>query len=249
MPAEFPFLSRKLFEDVANACGTDKASTHGYQRFYPAILSQLPREDPFTILEIGYGDGGSIPLWKKLFPNASLVCLDRDVTDEGDGYIVLKADQNDLSSIRAAIQRTKSPVRLVIDDGSHLPRHQLSSFSMIFEEALQAGGFYIVEDIETSYWLSGNLYGNELRFGLFCRWSAIEAFKLAIDYVNRAFLSPEDRNLVEYSMTIAGLLPSAAQQISSVTFGQNCVLVAKTEHGDQGFLERAYDYTAMIARD
>lgn len=241
-------VNRATFAELANSCGTDKASVHGYHRFYPFVLAQLSHPEPFTIVEIGFGDGASIPLWKRLFPQAFLICLDRDVSEQGDGYVVIQADQEQPEQLHAALQSSPSPVRLVIDDGSHHPRHQLSSFSLIFEEVLEPGGFYIIEDIETSYWLAGDLYGNQIRAGLFSRWSVIEALKLAVDYTNRSYLSEEDRNLIEYSMLIAGLAPTAASMINSLTFGQNCVLLSKNEPGDTDYQERSYHYAPFTAR-
>lgn len=243
-----PIINRSIFADHANACGTDKASIHGYQRFYPLVLAQLSAPEPFTIVEIGFGTGASIPLWKELFPQSYLICIDRDVSQQGDGFVVIQADQEQPEQLQMALHDPPSPVRLVIDDGSHLPRHQLSSFSMIFEEILEPGGFYIIEDIETSYWLAGELYGNQIRAGLFSRWSAIEALKLAADYINRAYLSEEDRNLLEYSMLMAGLAPAAARMINSLTFGQNCVLISKNEPGDSDYQEKPYPYAPFTAR-
>lgn len=243
-----PPLTRKTFEQAAKASGTDKGVVHGYQRFYPLVLSQLSRREPFTIVEIGYGNGASIPMWQSLFPNAFLVCIDKDVAQSGDGYVVIQADQSDTRSIMAAMAEIEGPVRLIIDDGSHHPQHQLSSFSILFESLLEPGGHYIIEDIETSYWLAGNLYGNEMRYGLFSRWSAMEALKLAADYVNRTFLSPEDRSLVEYSMMMAGLSPSSAEAISFVAFGQNCALLKKMEPGDQAYVDRDYGYSIFTRR-
>lgn len=170
------------------------------------------------------------------------------MSQQGEGFVVIQADQNQPEQLREALRHPPSPVRLVIDDGSHLPRHQLSSFSMIFEEVLEPGGFYIIEDIETSYWLSGDLYGNQIRAGLFSRWSAIESLKLAADYINRAYISEEDRNLLEYSMLIAGLTPTSAGMINTLTFGQNCVLLGKNEPGDSDYQERPYPYAQFTAR-
>jgi len=248
MKSGLPMISRSRFAELANACGTDKCANHGYHRFYPLVLAQLNHSSSFTIVEIGYGEGASIPFWKSLFPHAFLICLDRDVSEEGDGYVVVKADQDQPEQLLEALQCAPSPVRLVIDDGSHLPRHQLSSFSMIFGSILEPGGFYIIEDIETSYWLSGDLYGYPIRAGLYSRWSAIEALKLAADYLNRSCLDKEDRNLVEYSLLIAGLDPATALQINTITFGQNCVLLGKNQSGDGDYQEKPYPYSPFTSR-
>ena len=119
---------------------------------------------------------------------------------------------------------------------------------MLFDKILEPGGFYIIEDIETSYWLSGDLYGYPIRAGLFSRWSAIEALKLAVDYLNRSYLDQQDRNLVEYSMLIAGLDPAAAQQISTISFGQNCALLGKNQAGDSDYQEKQYPYSPFTSR-
>ena len=248
MKSESPMISRSHFAELANACGTDKCANHGYHRFYPLVLAQLNYSDSFTIVEIGYGEGASIPFWKSLFPNAYLICVDRDVSEEGDGYVVIQADQDEPEQLQEALQCAPSPVRLVIDDGSHLPKHQLSSFSMIFDTILEAGGFYIIEDIETSYWLAGDLYGYPIRAGIFSRWSAIEALKLAADYINRFCLDQEDRNLVEYSMLMTGLDPAAALHISTITFGQNCALIGKNLEGDSDYQEKTYPYSIFTSR-
>lgn len=241
-------ITRQIFERAASETGTDKCQSHGYHRFYPLALSQLKRSEPFSIIEIGYGNGASIPMWRSLFPNAYVICIDRDISEHGESYIVVKADQNDPTSILAAIDNPKLPVRLIIDDGSHHPQHQLTSLSILFETVLEPGGHYIIEDIETSYWLSGSIYGNEIRYGLFCKWSAVESLKLAADYINRSYLSPEDRSLLEYSMMMSGLSPSAAKNISTLTFGQNCALLRKIEEGDEIYTERPYSHASFTHR-
>jgi len=248
MKPGLPEIDRSRFAELANACGTDKCAIHGYHRFYPLVLAQLKHSDPFTIVEIGYGQGASIPFWKSLLPQAYLICIDRDVRQEGDGHVVIQADQDQPEQLQEALQCAPSPVRLVIDDGSHLPRHQMSSFSTLFDTILEPGGFYIIEDIETSYWLTGDLYGYQIRAGLFSRWSAIEALKLAADYLNRSYLDKEDRNLVEYSMLIAGLDPAAALQINTITFGQNCALLGKNLAGDSDYQEKSYPYSPFTSR-
>jgi hypothetical protein len=243
-----PF-NAELFRQVGEEAGTDKVLYHGYQRFYPRFLAPLRRrKKKFGIIEIGYGEGQSIPLWKNLFPAAHVYCLDRDVSLEGDGYTVLKVDQSDAEAVEQAMKLIQHPVPLIVDDGSHFPPHQLSSFSMLFEGLLEPGGVYIIEDIETSYWNSGDIYGYPTRYGLYSRWSAVEILKLAVDYLNRNVLSQLDRNLVEYSMMIAGLSPLAVESISTLTFAQNCVLATKAWPGDQAFVERPYRFSDFTAR-
>ncbi|MFM7675325.1 MAG: hypothetical protein ACKO5F_07015 [Synechococcus sp.] len=241
-------LTREQFERVANSCGTDKAGWHAYQRFYPLVLSQIDRSSAFTVIEMGYGNGASINLWKTFFPNSFLICIDRDVSEQGDGFVVVRADQGDPDAILAAIGEPLNPVRLIVDDGSHHPSHQLSCLSLLLGAVLDFGGFYIIEDIETSYWLAGDLYGYQLRYGMLCRWSAVEALKLAIDYMNRSFLDPQDKSMLEYSLMMAGLSPASVGLIGSITFGQNCALIGKACQGDDILMTREYPYSQFTRR-
>jgi hypothetical protein len=236
------------FQAVGDACGTDKIRYHGYQRFYPQFLVPLRRLRRLGIVEIGFGEGQSISLWQTLFPQAHVYCLDRDVSQSGQGFDVLQVDQSDPAAVADVVQRIAHPVHLIVDDGSHYPPHQLSSFSLLFETLLQEGGIYILEDIETSYWLGGEIYGYPTRFGLFSRWSTVEVLKLAVDYLNRTFLSDQDRSLVEYSMSIAGLSPAAAGMVSMLSFGQNCVIASKMKQDDLSFVERPYIYENYTSR-
>jgi hypothetical protein len=105
-----------------------------------------------------------------------------------------------------------------------------------------------VEDVETSYWISGDIYGYPTRYGLHNRWSAIEVLKLAVDYLNRSCLSPDDCSMVEYLMAMASLSPSTAGQISTLTFAQNCVIHTKVLERDRPYLERPYIHSAKTVR-
>lgn len=242
-------LDESGFRRIGDACGTDKTLHHGYQRFYPQFLAPLRRRRKLTIVEIGYGEGKSIPLWRTLFPQSFVVCLDRDVSESGEGYEVLKVDQSDPEAVAAVVDTIAQPVHLIVDDGSHIPAHQLSSFSILFEHLLVPGGIYIVEDVETSYWTNGDVYGYPTRFGLYSRWSAVEAMKLAVDYLNRSCLSVQDRSLVDYSLSIAGLSPSAVGLIATLTFAQNCVIATRMQSDHLAYVERPYAYATFTARE
>jgi hypothetical protein len=237
------------FRALGEAAGTDKTIHHGYERFYPQFLAPLRKLKRFGIVEIGYGQGQSIPFWRELFPKAHITCFDRDVNCSGEGFEVLKVDQSDSEALAHAISQINEPVHLVVDDGSHLPSHQLSTFSLLFESLLQAGGIYIVEDVETSYWISGDIYGYPTRFGIYNRWSAVELLKTAVDYLNRSFLSPQDKNLVEYSMSIGGLSPTSVELISSLTFAQNCIIAVKALEEHRKFYARDYNFAPNTSRD
>ena len=70
---------------------------------------------------------------------------------------------------------------MIIDDGSHLPSHQLLSLETLWP-SLAPGGLYIVEDVETSYWAQhATLYG----YSYIGQPSIVDRLKLVADTINR----------------------------------------------------------------
>ena len=120
--------------------------------FYRRLLWAMDRP-PAAILEIGVKGGGSTALWKALFPSATVVGLDiklRSWLADGpssDGVVYVEGDQTDVPRLRA-LAREYGPFDLVIDDGSHVPRHQETSLRALLPH-VRTGGVYVVEDIQT----------------------------------------------------------------------------------------------------
>jgi hypothetical protein len=214
---------------AGHASGTDKVLIHNYDLKYARSLERFQDQKNFAMLEIGYGSGASIEFWKLVFPNVFVYCFDKDHEEEGANFSVKKVDQSDNNDLQSALNKIEHPISLVIDDGSHHPAHQLLTFSCLFNQLLLDGGTYIIEDVETSYWRSASLYGNLINYGLNDPWSTIEAFKVACDYVNRRFLSSEDKSLLEYRMMCIGLDPDAIVSIESLLFSQNLIIIEKSE--------------------
>lgn len=181
------------------------------------------------MLEIGYGSGAGIEFWRKLFPDVFIYCFDRDVEGEEDGVKVIRADQSDLQSLQSAVENIGHPIDFIVDDGSHHPSHQILTFSSLFSSLLESGGLYVIEDIETSYWRNGMLYGYTMNYGLNDPWSTMEAFKVALDYLNRHFLCEEDKSLLQYRMMSVGLDPQAIDMAESILFSRNCILLEKQD--------------------
>ena len=231
------------------AAGTDKVHHHHYERAYGRWLEPFRHWQQWALLEIGYGNGAGLTFWRQLFPEAFVYCLDRDVEQTHDQARVLRADQSSLESLQAALAQIRHrPVGLIVDDGSHHPAHQLLTFSLLFVELLAPGGTYVIEDIETSYWRQGLLYGYPINYGLQDPWSTIEAFKLAADYLNRRCLGQEDRNLLAYRMLAIGLDPAALASVEMISFGPNCIAIHKAAEQDGPLLEAPYPLAATSRR-
>jgi hypothetical protein len=67
----------------------------------------------------------------------------------------------------------------------HVSISSLYIYSPMHLCVIVEGGTYIIEDIETSYWTKGGLYGYETRYGYHHQNSLIEVFKDLLDDINR----------------------------------------------------------------
>lgn len=124
--------------------GTDKATAHHYCDFYEKELEGL---NPKRILEIGVKDGASLRMWKEFYPDAQVVGVDINPHIYVEGCSVVQMDQCDIYAL-AALEKFD----LIIDDGSHMTLHQQISYHSLFNGQLRKGGFYIIEDIHTSFY-------------------------------------------------------------------------------------------------
>lgn len=231
------------FKKIGEEAGTDKITHHGYDRFYPLFLDSM-RDISGAMLEIGIDKHHSLKMWLKYFPHAFIYGLDIGVELEEERVRVFKADQSSNSDLVSVLNMINKPVHFIIDDGSHIPEHQISTFNFFFRFLLEPGGIYIVEDIETSYWNKGSLYGYPTEYGYKNSKSFIERVKPLIDFINKEYLNDADsaNNVSELS----GINSSTADLISMMTFGQNCVIFVKKSEDDMKYLGRNYRFKHTI---
>jgi hypothetical protein len=222
----------KFIDDIVDGgklANTDKIWLHHYEDTYSRHLERYRSQPDFAMLEIGYGSGCGVQFWTTIFPQCHLYCFDKDIGGIGnDRYTVIQADQSDLESLETGIKSISRPISLIVDDGSHLPAHQLLSLSYLFDCLLDHGGTYVIEDVETSYWRAGSIYGYTFNYGLHDPWSTMEVLKFASDYINRSYLAPEDKSLIEYHLMAVGLDPTTVQSFDGIEFSRNCVVITKS---------------------
>ncbi len=146
-----------------------------YQRHFAAY-----RNTPVHMLEIGVFKGGSLEMWREYFgARARLFGIDIDpecatrVTAPNQVRIGSQDDPEFLRSVAAEL----GTIDIILDDGSHIGRHQRISFDTLFP-LLKEGGLYVIEDLHTSYW-PGVHEGGYRRKG-----TAIEYVKSMIDDVH-----------------------------------------------------------------
>ena len=129
------------------------------------------------MLEIGVNKGGSLDLWRDYFgPSATIFGIDID--PECANHVtapkqVRIGSQDDPAFLKRIIEEVGAP-DIILDDGSHIGRHQRASFDVLFP-LLKDNGLYIIEDMHSAYW-HGLYEGGFRRKG-----TAIEHVKEMID--------------------------------------------------------------------
>jgi hypothetical protein len=136
--------------------GTDKWM-HGYMPFYRRHFGPF-RGRAFNLLEIGIGTvgpkqgGDSLRMWREFFPKATIWGLDiQDKQTHAEKRIkILQGSQNDAEFLRSTAAHI-GRLDIIIDDGSHINEHVITSFTTLFP-LLAGGGMYVIEDVVTSYY-------------------------------------------------------------------------------------------------
>ena len=199
---------------ISNELECDKSTYHNYTDIYPTYVDKFKNEE-FNLLEIGIDSGKSFKLWEQYFPNAKIYGIDITQSYETFRGKVFRGDQSNLSQLRG-LSDLIGKCKLIIDDGSHVPEHQLKTFYHFFENNLEYGGVYIIEDIECSYWNpQSDIYGYET------------GYLNLIDYFTKMNH--------EVNFHYNGLKNNL--NIHSIVFGPNCIIITKGSEGWNTFRE------------
>lgn len=124
-----------------------------YFDIYERHFSRFRHTD-VVMLEIGVEGGGSLAMWKEFFGKESQI-IGVDINPqckqhEAEGIEVFIGSQDDPALIDRIFKKYPK-IDIVLDDGSHMMNHMISSFELIYER-LQPNGIYMVEDTHTCYW-------------------------------------------------------------------------------------------------
>lgn len=137
------------------------------------------RNKPVIILEIGIFHGGSLQMWKDYFgPEVTIYGVDinpacKDLEEENVHIRI--GSQSDRQFLRKLKQEIPQ-VDILIDDGGHTMRQQITTFEELFDH-VKEDGVYLCEDMHTSYWI-------EFGGGLRRRGTFVEYSKRLIDRLN-----------------------------------------------------------------
>jgi hypothetical protein len=141
------------------------------------------RNTAVKMLEIGVFKGGSLELWRNYFGDTATI-FGIDINPRCADYVtapnqVRIGSQDDTGFLEKVALEMGIP-DIVLDDGSHIGRHQRKSFDILFP-LLKPGALYVIEDLHTSYW-PGSLGGGEKFHGGYRRENtAIGHIKQMID--------------------------------------------------------------------
>lgn len=141
--------------------GGDRMFHHGYAKHYAAALTGFlsKREEPLTIVEIGILHGTGLALWSHLFPKASVIGLDIDLSYTQSNLAFLKArgafpshdpelhtfDQFLDNKIMIQQILAGKKIDICIDDGFHSAETVLNT-AMAVSPYLSKDFIYFIED-------------------------------------------------------------------------------------------------------
>ncbi len=198
-------------KEIGKKFPTNK-NDYGFLDIYEKYFEKL-RNKKLNILEIGVDKGDSLRLWKEYFINSKICGIDIDKKDFVIQDVeIIQGDQND-KILLDELAKKYGKFDIIIDDGSHVSKHIINSFNLLFDH-LSQDGLYIVEDLQTSYIPR---YGGS-RLNLIKKNSSMNFFKSLSDSIN---YENYDRPFFKKSR-FDGL-------IKSVHFYQNIVFIFKGE--------------------
>jgi hypothetical protein len=155
-------VSNMTMTELADYCGIDKGTlheNHQYTKTYESLLKKYKSTKP-TILEIGINDprfpGGCLKFWDLYFNQMNYYGF--DIVDcsvlkyNREKITTFVGDQNNPDDLLSLINQNglSENLDVIIDDGSHISEHIITSFKTLFPH-LKKGGLYFVEDLHAGW--------------------------------------------------------------------------------------------------
>jgi hypothetical protein len=194
------------FKEIGLKYGCDKVTRHKYHEVYPNIFEKYQTKN-INLFEIGVDEGKSLKVWKEYYPNCNVFGLDIQSEVVNDEVTIIRGDQSNMSDLISVVNQIPK-CDIIIDDGSHIPDHQLKSFYYLFENLLNDGGTYVIEDVECSYWNpQDQIYGYEIGY-----LNLIDYFTKLNHQVN------SDYNFIGNPL-----------KIKQITYTSNCIIIEKSK--------------------
>lgn len=121
--------------------GGDKGTAHTYIDIYE---KKMTKTSGISLLEIGVWEGHSLAMWEEYFKDSTIWGIDIKLDRLKYSVPAKICDATDA----VAIENTLGEMQFdyIIDDGSHLVQHQVTSRQLLWKH-LKVGGKYFIEDI------------------------------------------------------------------------------------------------------
>ena len=180
-----------ILEKLAKYHKSDKLGAHNYISIYEKYMISKKNKQ-VNLLEIGIGGyidgnysneligGNSLRIWRDYFKKGKIAGLDiyKKKLNLGNRVKIFQGSQSSAESLDKIIKKYRK-FDFIIDDGSHFYKDIVFSFKYLFE-SLKEGGYYFIEDTQTSYlreFKGDGFYLNNNK-------TAINYFKKIIDKIN-----------------------------------------------------------------
>tara|TARA_B100001057_G_scaffold491004_1_gene580364 strand:+ start:896 stop:1759 length:864 start_codon:yes stop_codon:yes gene_type:complete len=173
---EFKNLKDLNLDELFIKFNTDKGSKfimknkefsgHNYSPFYERFLSRFRNKKELKILEIGSLRGSATASFYYYFDNPQIFCADINpfqIQVFSKNIRKFFLDTQSKNSLMNLANYIKEEFDIIIDDGSHNIKDQITSISILFEN-LKNNGLYIIEDA-SQYLSSPNLNSDKLSYG------------------------------------------------------------------------------------
>jgi len=144
----------KTLLELGTLHDTDKVP-HAYLPHYAKRFARLRNYSPVIgspgLLEIGVMDGASLRMWRDYFPNGMIYGIDvlPESTISEERIKCFCGKQQHLEFLTGVISWIGN-LDIVIDDGSHVGKHHVASFEILWPH-VNPGGWYCIEDAQSIF--------------------------------------------------------------------------------------------------
>lgn len=168
---------------------------HKWTHYFDIYERHLERFRGFSpvMIEIGVAGGGSLAMWKDYFGTGCKIIgidINPECKEHEESDIEVFIGSQDDPLIIDKILSKYPNVDIVLDDGSHMMQHMITSFELIYNR-ISSNGVYLVEDTHTCYW-------DEYEGGLEREGSFMEFVKQKLDELN-AVHSKEKLSITQFT--------------------------------------------------
>jgi len=152
----------KTLEDLAEFYNTDKSNK--YHNYIPVYQFWINNRMVKSLLEIGFGKGASMRMWQEYFnlfpkwyPKTKLYCIEyseglehsekwKNPNLQIENVEVIEGDSTKVFTWDIM----PNDLDIIVDDGSHYPEDQITSFLLGFKK-LASKGLWFIEDTHCGF--------------------------------------------------------------------------------------------------